>query len=588
MLEELRIRNFAIIDTLELELAPGLNVITGETGAGKSILIDAVELLLGGKSDATSLRAGADRALIEGSFRLDERAAALVTPILLEADLASDDPTLLTLARDLRGNGRTSARVNGVTVNAETLRALGETLIDIHGQSEYLSLFNPRSHLNLLDSFGGLREIRASLAEVVSTLGDVRRRIGGLEQDRDALERRAEMLRYEIEEIRAAELEPDEEVALAAERSRLANSQQLALLSGEAQTLLADDEATGRVGLVEGLQEVAAALLKLVAIDPALASEHEIAEEMAANAQELALTLAHYGEEIEHDPDRVDAIEERLELIRKLKRRLKVDTVAGLIDYANAAEIELEAIDNSESRLEKLREQEERLLHHVGQLAFRLSKARVVAGEELARQVVAELADLRMPDTRFAIETTMVEAADGCPIGEKRYAFGPDGVDRLEFMMSANPGQPLRPLVKVASGGEAARIMLALKRVLTAADQTPTLIFDEVDQGIGGRVGAVIGEKLWALTGEHQVLVVTHLPQLASYADRHYKVEKVVRMGNTTTEVHVLDDAGRAGELAEMLGARGEAGHQSARDLLDAAAHHKQLSRTIARATEQE
>ncbi|MDX1994351.1 MAG: DNA repair protein RecN [bacterium] len=576
MLEEIRIRNFAIIDHLELEFASGFNVITGETGAGKSIIIDAVELLLGGKSDPAMVRAGAEKALIEGVFALDEATFHRVHPILLREELESDDSSrFITLTREMRNNGRSTARINGFTVNQEVLREVGEALIDIHGQSDHFSLLKSSAHIDLLDRYADLLEIREALATVVAHLQEVRREMRVLMEDEAALQRRAEQLRRDVEEIDAAELRPGEDDELKAERIRLSNSEQLATLSIEAAALLSGDDRGTQDGAVDQLQRVAVLLNKLAAIDDDLSEYAELADSISAQAQELALEMVRYGDEIEFDPERINDIEERLELINKLKRRYGV-TIELILDHAETARTELNNIEHSEERLEELREKETMFLKQIGELGQNISKVRRSIGSQLSKRVVQELKDLRMERTQFEVALNWHDDPNGAYVGSRRVAFDATGIDEVEFLMSANPGEPLRPLAKVASGGEAARIMLSIKRVLSQADRTPTLIFDEVDQGIGGRVGSVVGEKLWSLTRSHQVLVVTHLPQLAGFADRHFHVRKLQGKDRTTTQVRPLDDeTERIQELADMLGASGESGKVSARELLEEARSRK-------------
>jgi DNA repair protein RecN (Recombination protein N) len=594
MLEELRIQNFAIIDELELSFAPGFNVITGETGAGKSIIIDAVELLLGSKADTGAVRTGADKAVIEGTFALHEQARLRVLPMLEAEELIEEGetPDYVTLTREVRRTGRSTARINGVVVKADLLREVGGALVDIHGQSTHLSLFRPRSHVNLLDRYADLLEVRDALGNVVHTLQDIRREINSLESDTEALKRRAERLRYEIDEIEAAALKTegsndndevgDEESDLVTERNRLANSEQLATLAAQAVTLLSGDEAGESADAVDLLMQVAALMGRLAKIDPSLDDDYTLAEEISTNAQELALTLSGYADEIEFSPSRLDEVEERLELIKSLKRRYKADNIQGVLDYAARASEELNGIEHSDERLLELREKEEKTLRHIGELAQRISRTREQAGRKLAEGVVRELQDLRMAKTEFVVQMLRTEDEHGCYIGSKRYTFDATGVDNVEFLMSANPGEPPRPLAKVASGGEAARIMLALKRVLTQADETPLLIFDEIDQGIGGRIGGIVGEKLWSLSNGHQVMVVTHLPQLAGYGDQHFKVHKHVKGKRTITQVNALaQDKQRIEELAAMLGAQGESGLQSAREILEAARERKQHNGSI-------
>ncbi len=573
MLEELRIHNFAVIDQLELHFRAGFHVITGETGAGKSILIDAVELLLGARADPAFVRAGSERSVIEGVIRLDERAKSLLQSALEREELLDpDDPDYLTIRREIRRRGRSSARINGVPVRSELLAEIGGELFDIHGQSQHLSLFRPRRHIDLLDRYAGVLDERAGLAALVADLAGAQAEMRALADDSEALARRADLLRHELDEIQAANLDPAEEDELQTERNRLANSEQLAQLAGEAARLLDDDDR----GAVDKLMGAAGTLMKLAQIDPRMSEQYDLAETLTQGAQELALELARYAGAAEYDPQRLNELEERLELIRSLKRRHGVDSVRDILDYAARAQTELENIDHSDERLRELGLQEERLLRQIGEISWRLSQARTQAGLQLSAAVVRELTDLRMERTRFEVRLAQAEHPAGCIVGDARYKFDAKGLDDVEFLLSANPGEPLRPLAKVASGGEAARIMLALKRVLTAADQTPILIFDEVDQGIGGRLGAVVGEKLWSLSHAHQVLCVTHLPQLASYADAHYQAQKDLQTAHAATQVRQLaDDDERVSELADMLGAGGLAGLLSARELLDAARARK-------------
>jgi len=588
MLLEIRIQNFAIIDQLELDFGRGLNVITGETGAGKSIIIDAVELLLGGKADSTFVRSGAERALVEGVFALDERAQSAIMPILQRENLLEIDAQTLdevTISREVRANGRSSGRVDGVAVNLEVLSEIGEKLVDVHGQSAHLSLLKPALHIELLDRYAGLMDARAAIAAVVGRVYDLRREMQKLMEDEASTRRRAERLRHEVEEIDAAGLIVGEDETLKAERTRLANSETLARLTAEVVALLyGSDDNPEQIGAVDQVMQASASLSKLAAIDPDRQEDLDTLESVSEQIDEVATTLRRYLDHVEYNPERLDELEERLELINQLRRRYNVTDVAGVLAYAEKARAELETLDHSEEHLNELTKQETVLLKHIGELGDRISKGRKAAARQLAAGIVSELGDLRMSNARFEAQIEQQEDPNGAYVGDQRLAFDETGIDRVEFMMSVNPGEPLRPVAKVASGGESARIMLGLKRVLASADQTPTLIFDEIDQGIGGRVGTIVGEKLWELTGEHQVMVVTHLAQLAGYADRHYHVRKLVEGGRTRTEIVALpEDEARAAELAAMLGTPNAHGLQSARELLAQAIEFKITRRTAPR-----
>ena len=360
MLEELRIQNFAVIDRLELQFGAGFNVITGETGAGKSILIDAVELLLGARADPDYVRAGGERCLIEGLIKLDPGTRRQVMPLLQREELVdSAYPDELTLMREIRRRGRSTARINGIPVRSELLAAVGRALFDIHGQSGHLSLLRPRHHIDLLDRYADLLDLRAGLAELVTELTEAQAEMRALQDDQETMRRRADLLRHEVDEIHAAALESDEEEAeLLAERHRLTHREQLAALAAEAAQLLNGDDRGAGTAAVDALMGVAAALAKLAQIDRQMSEDHALAEGLAQGAQELALTLARYADDAEYDPQRLNELEERLELIRMLKRRHRVDSIEAILAYAARAVSELENIEHSDERLAELRGRE--------------------------------------------------------------------------------------------------------------------------------------------------------------------------------------------------------------------------------------
>lgn len=565
MLQELRIKDFAIIDELTLCFTGGFVVITGETGAGKSIIVDAVNLMLGERSDATLVRGGADRAVIEGTFSVPAGQREALQAYLEAEGLDGESPDEVVLTREVRSNGRSQARINGVTCNLSAFREVGGRLVDIHGQGEHLSLLRPSQHLYLLDRYAGLEDERQAVRGLVRELGRLRREIASLQDDEAAIARRIDMLQYQVQEIEATDPRPEEEAELQQERTRLVNAEKIAELTNEALFLLQGD--TGEPSGTDLLAQAAMVLDRLARIDSSLGELAEMAETISVQADELARGMRVYADELEFEPHRLDQIEERVEALTRLKRKYG-GSIEAVLAHAEQARAELDAISHSEERLAELRAEEDRVLHAIGDAAQSLSEARRDAAERLTRAIVGELDDLRLQDARFEVRMEQVDDPDGCYVGADRVAFSDTGIDQIEFFMAANIGEPLRPLAKVASGGEAARIMLALKSVLSEADQVPTLIFDEVDQGIGGRMGAVLGQKLWQLSGHHQVLVVTHLAQLAGFGDVHYKVDKQVHNARTVTRVEQLDDAGRVRELAEMLGAETASTHQSAYDIL--------------------
>jgi DNA repair protein RecN (Recombination protein N) len=574
LLVELMIDDFAIIDHLELRFSPGFNVLTGETGAGKSIIVDAVGLLLGGRADAAVIRSSAEEARVEGVFHLSPQLQAAVGPLLEAEKLAGDSPDLLILGREIRHGGRSICRVNGRAVTLAALEEISRPLVDIHGQSEHLSLLRTREQLNFLDRYGSLWPLRERVAAGVRELRRVREELAVLLQDERELARRIDRLEYQIEEITAARLRPGEEGELKAERTRLSNAEQLMALANEAYQALYEG-GEEQLSVADLLGQVTRVLADLERIDQSLAGQKSVAEALADQVADLARSLCDYRDSVEYDPERLTRVEERLGLIHDLRRKYG-DSIEEILAFAEAARRELDAISHGEERIEQLRAEEERLLHSVGESAAELSAARQQAGERLAEAVEGELADLGMEKTRFTVQLSRSQAEDGIYVGGERLACDERGIDRLEFLIAPNVGEELKPLSKIASGGETSRLMLALKTVLSAADATPTLIFDEIDQGIGGRMGGVVGRKLWHLTPTHQVLCVTHLPQIAGYGDAHYKVEKGEKDGRTVAGVQLLGGVERPEELAQMLGRPSDGTRRSAREILDEAARHKE------------
>ena len=568
MLTELHVQNFAIIDDLHLTFHPGFNVLTGETGAGKSIIIDAIELLLGGKASQDMVRAGESIARIEGFFELNPDQAAPIRAWLQAHDL-EDEEGVIILAREVRRHGRSVARINGRAVAQGLLAELGEMLVDIHGQGQHLSLLNPRTHIHLLDAYAGLLQARHRVANLVRELRSVRSELTRLRTSAREIARRVDLLTYQVEEIEAAGLVPGEEEALEAELRRLANAEELISEAAALNALLAEGDGESMAAL-DLMGEAMTRLEKLARLDPAQAPLLEMAIQVFDGLQDLVREIGDYGAGLEFDPARLAEVEERLALIHRLKRKYG-DTIDEILAFGQQARAELEALLDSETRTEELEAREEALLHAIGEQAHALSQARQAAAKELAQAVERELADLRMEGTRFQVELRQQPDESGCWVGQQRFAFDATGIDQVQFLVSANPGEPLRPLAKVASGGEAARLMLALKHVLARADATPTLIFDEIDQGIGGRVGAVVGQKMWELARTHQVLCVTHLPQIAAFADQHLQVTKQQREDRTVSQLQRLEGEARVRELAAMLGADSQAGRQSAEELLAAA-----------------
>ncbi|TAK14535.1 MAG: DNA repair protein RecN [Anaerolineae bacterium] len=565
MLVELRIENFAIIDQLQLEFGEGLVIFTGETGAGKSIIIDAVETLLGVRADPTLIRSGVERATVEGTFRIAPELRAVVHEILKREDLL-DDPNYVTLGREFRREGRNTARVNGRTTNLGLLRELGELLIDLHGQSEHLSLLRVPSHLGLLDRFAEVEDRLAKYQGVYRELHGVRKELNHLRESEKDAARRAELLAFQVGEISDAALAPGEEEGLKEERTRLANAETLATQANVAMNAL-DSGDPDSPSAIDQLGAALEALDTLARIDPAQAAQAARIQELFDGVADLGRDLSSYLDGVEFNPKRLEQIEERIDLINNLKRKYG-QSIEEILAHGEQAQQELDAITHAEERIAELAETETRLLAALAEKAQALSAGRHAAAASLSRAIENELKDLKMEAAQFGVDFKTRTDAHGLDLNGARVAFDQTGHEQVEFLVAPNPGEGLKPLVKIASGGETARLMLALKNVLARADQTPTLIFDEIDQGIGGRVGAVVGQKLWNLGRQHQVLCITHLAQLAGFGDQHFKVEKVLEGGRTTTAVRKLGGEDRMVELALMLGEVSAGTLQSASEIL--------------------
>ncbi|MCD6356521.1 MAG: DNA repair protein RecN [Anaerolineaceae bacterium] len=573
MIKELRIENFAIIDHLELVFSEGLTTFTGETGAGKSILLDAIEALMGGRAEYTMIRADAERANLEAVFAVPDFNRNKILAILDAQDLLDNEEEIL-FNREIRRNGRNTARLNGRIVSVSLMREIGSYLVDIHGQSEHLSLLTVRQHLHLLDRFAKNNALINAYQHIFEQVKEVRQQLAELrEAERDAA-RQTDLLKYQIKEIEAAKLQPGEEEIMRRELSRLANAEKLASLAQNAYTLI-EDSTPGTQSVSEMLGVISKSVHSLAQIDHDLDELVEQSETISSLTADISRTLQNYIEQIEYNPKRLEQTENRLALISTLKKKYGDDEQA-VLEFARSANVKLENISHAEERIAELEEQESSLLYKLKEAACALSASRKEAAKVMSNLVERELSDLKMSGAQFFVSISHKADENGIEIGEgKKVLFNSSGIDRVEFMIAPNPGEGLKPLVKIASGGETSRLMLALKNVLASADIIPTLIFDEIDQGIGGRVGAVVGEKLWQLGTLHQVFCVTHLPQLAAYGNNHFHVRKEVIGGRTQTTVEKLTIERRLSELAQMFGGDNEANRAAAKEVLETASNFK-------------
>ncbi len=605
MLQELHIRNFAIIDELHLRFEPGFNILTGETGAGKSILIDAVDLLLGSRADLSALRAGESRGIVEGLFVLGEAEQVARAELLAQEGLQGERTDTLWVSRELRDDGRSVARINGTMVSVSLLREVAEGLIDIHGQSEHLSLLRVRRHLDLLDRFADLYPLRQDVRERVRQLQQVRRELRSLQEGERERMQRLDLLRFQVEEINSVAPRVGELEKLEEERTRLANAQQLSSLVAKLLMILEEGESeTETPSILDLIGEGQREMNALVRIDASLNAEAEGLEDVVYKLEDLARSLRDYLDSVEYNPRRLRQVEDRRVHLRQLCRKYGA-TLEDVLSHAESAAAEIATLEYSDERIAELETEADRLMAGVAVRCEELSQRRQTAAQQLAARVEGELADLRMENAHFGVTFHWEPAPRGVPLSAplpaerrivadggqvadqtevNRVTFDATGMDRVEFLIEPNVGEGLKPMAKIASGGETSRLMLALKTVLSRIDNTPTLIFDEIDQGIGGRVGAVVGEKLWRLAHSEsdsvarQVLCITHLPQLAGFGDVHFGVRKAVTGGRTTTQIERLADETRLRELAQMLGTAEDDELRGSREILAQAERLKRQS----------
>lgn len=565
MLKELHIQNFAIIEKLSLFFQSGLIIFTGETGAGKSIILDSLSAILGERMDTTVIRQGESKAIVEGLFELDVQTKSALRE-LLEPEGLWDDEDYLTLGREIRAEGRTIARVNGRMVNLGLQSEIGALLVDLHGQSEHLSLLKTRNHRILLDRYAHNKDLLEAYQAEYKRWQALNEKLRELNAIDNMASERIDILRYQIQEIESAKLQPGEDEELRSERTRLANVE--ALSSFSQQALVAIDEGSSESSAATDLVgQAAQSLHDLARIDASTQALAERAEEALSSLADIAYELRDYLEAIEYNPVRLDQVEERLNTLQILKKKYG-GSIESALAHLDKIKREIENIDTLDEQIKEVSEKIYSVKLSLSEKALSLSKLRKSSAEKMQEAVSNELNALQMQKARFMVQIDFSPSDDGLLVDNLRLAFDQNGIDQIEFLIETNPGEGFKPLAKIASGGETSRLMLALKHVLAEADQTPTLVFDEIDSGIGGRVGMTVGKMLWQLGREHQVLCVTHLPQLAAFADQHYKASKHESAGRTLTNVHELDTAQRERELANMLGGETQSILQSAREIL--------------------
>lgn len=532
MLADLFIKNIAIIDSLHVSFQPGLNVLSGETGAGKSIIIDAVNLILGGRASADLIRTGEEEASVECLFDLS--GVDWVAERLGAAGI--DAGTELLVKRTVSRSGRNRVFMNGGPSTLSFLSEISSRLVNIYGQHESQTLLRPENHLFLLDGYGRLEPLRERYRSLHEEYIKTREEILALERDERDTFRRIDLLSFQVREIDEAALSLGEDQTLAEERQRLANAERLIRASRGAYDVLYDGEGA----LLGGLRRVIADLEETGKIDPELSPYAARLREAYLQLEDAALSLRDYGARLENDPERLGEVEDRIDLIRRLERKY-APTIKEILAFRDAVEDELRKLTHRDETLGELRTKLAELEQSLREAGGELSRRRAESARALTRDMERELSELAMKNARFRVGFF--------PHEEPKAA----GMERIEFLFAPNPGEAPKPLAKIASGGELSRLMLALKQIHPESD-VPTLIFDEVDSGIGGAVSATVGRKLKRVSVGQQVLCITHLPQVAACADHHFKVEKRTESGRTRTSLEMLSDDMRVHELARMLG----------------------------------
>jgi len=583
VLDEIRIRGLGVIDDATLELGPGLTVVTGETGAGKTMVVSGLHLLFGGRADPTRVRAGSGRAVIDGRLRLPADSPLLSRA--RDAGAETDEDGSLLLSRAVAVEGRSRAFLGGSAVPVGVLSELAESVLVVHGQSDQLRLMRPAEQRNALDRFAGesvgsmLTEYRSAYHRWQALAEDYTDRTARLRE----LSQQADLLRLGVADVAAAAPTPGEDVKLDAEAERLGRADGLRVAAQTAHDILAGDPSQSDAADVTSLLGAARrAVAQEAAADPGLAELAKRLDEVAYLATDVAADLASYTQRLDADPGRLAEVEDRRAVLKTLTRKY-ADSVDGVLAWAAEAEDRLAKLDVSEDALTTLAAQRDAAQADVAIAAARLSKARTVAAERFSTAVTAELSGLAMPHAEVKAEVRQRPPVGDGPwvrLNGEPAAVGPDGADEVDILLRPHNGAPLQPIQKGASGGELSRIMLAVEVVFAGADPVPTMVFDEVDAGVGGRAAVEVGRRLARLARAHQVLVVTHLPQVAAYADRHVVVDKSSRKDDglvTRSDVRTLDDTQRVRELARMLAGleRSELGRAHAEELLGTAAAEK-------------
>jgi len=552
MLFQLNIKNIALIKELNIEFEEGLNVLTGETGAGKSIIIESIDLILGGSATSDLIRDGEDALVVEGLFLLAPQEKELISNLNLGAEIVDGERDLL-IRREVNKKGRNKCWINQRLINLSTLQEIGTFLVDLHGQHTHQSLLDPSKHIDLMDNLGGdeIIKCRKELSDNYRIWREKSKKLFQLIRDREENLKRIDFLKFQLEEIDKASLVKDEDKVLEEEEMVLRNAEKIIETMEKANFVLYEG-GSEQVSVRDSLSEVSTDLGEISSLDRRIEKIRENLKEIGYQFEDIVNEIVKYKDEIELDSQKLKEVEGRLNLINSLKSKYG-STVEGILQYRQKMYQELEDSDYSEDKVKKLKEEIDSLENKISAISHHLNVNRRKIAEDLEEMVIRELEDLNMKKCQFKVSISNYEDDNGIEVEGKKYKVGLKGIDGIEFMISPNVGERLRPLARIVSGGEVSRIMLALKSILSEVDQVPTLIFDEIDSGVGARLGEVIAQKLKALSKKRQVICVTHLPQIACRAGRHFYIEKYVLNNQTGITLNEVKGKEKVKEIALML-----------------------------------
>ncbi len=552
MLFQLNIKNMALIKELNIEFEEKLNVLTGETGAGKSIIIEAIDIILGGHTASDLIRDGEDSLVVEGLFLLTPQEKELINNLSLDMEIVNQEGDLL-IRREINQKGRNKCWINQKLVNLSLLQNIGNILVDLHGQHNHQSLLDSSRHIDLMDDLGGeeITKYREELSNIYRIWRDKKKKLFLLIKDREENLKRIGYLKFQLEEIDKATLVKGEDKVLEEEEMVLRNAERIIETMEKANFILYEG-GSEQTSVRDSLSEVTTDIREISSLDRRIEKIRENLKEAGYQLEDIVNEIVKYKDEIELDSQKLKEVEGRLNMINGLKSKY-APTIEEILQYRQKISRELEEIDYSEDKLKKFKEEIDSLENNISLTSRHLNVNRRKIAEDFEKKVVKELEELSMKKCQFKVSIKNYEDKNGIKIDDKKYKISPKGIDDIEFMISPNLGERIRPLARIVSGGEVSRIMLALKSILSEVDQVPTLIFDEIDSGVGARLGEVIAQKLRNLSGKRQVICVTHLPQIACRAARHFYIEKYIYNNQTGIKLKEMRGEERVKEIARML-----------------------------------